>query len=700
MPAQAPAAAPARIDAVYVRKSTNEQEEQAQIANVAAMLRDQEKYVEERFWFFDRGSRRKAGKRASFQSLLQLVRQGRVGTIYIEEFKRWGVKNPIEYFKFIGELRDHGTALFDLADRKALTNDDIATLIIGVVKSSGSEEELKVLAQNSLRTRVQNFKARGSWPTGPGPFGFGKRCCDENGKLKWEWQPVSPSHGQVFHADAAGNLTPGPRNVPIPRKAKTDVTTLVPSNNPDFVRAVRLVFDLFTRAGFSLRAIAARLNAAGLLFYSRPWTHKHVWGVLVNPAYCGDVVFGRSRSGELYSFNAKHIPEPVPVPLPPGWRQRPAAECIVKEGVHDGLVDKPTWEAAQTKLADERAARAAGRTTFSPRNAAYYLRRLFRCGHCGRPLMGRTEVKGGRRTVIYVCDSYQQGRNGSHPAACGRYRIRHDEAEKLLLDKVKELNLQFDQLAIGGARATLEERLRLLGVDDEAAQRQWQAWVGEGLDAFQDFLGEVHGVEFDDYTEIKAVRFLALDYYHGGGDGSLARFARGLEDVRSAVVEAERLAVERAGAKVAELKERHATITRNWLKATEAMQAVLKVDIDGLEAEIGEWEPRTRPLSERFQALYAAEAERQGERQRLLAEWPGLENREKGESFRKLFKSVTLYWKKEFRPAAERPTRPRTTNRPGRYSYHLDRGRIEWAYTVSDLGGPCPSAPSGRGVSE
>jgi hypothetical protein len=109
-------------------------------------------------------------------------------------------------------------------------------------------------------------------------------------------------------------------------------------------------------------------------------------------------------------------------------------------------------------------------------------------------------------------------------------------------------------------------------------------------------------------------------------------------------------------------------------------------EIKRLEAERDRWQRRAVPLEERFLAIMAAEAERQGERQRLLDEWPSLEAREKGESFRRLFKTVTLYWRKVYHPASARPTRPRKTNRPGRNSYHLDRGRIEWAYPVSDLG--------------
>jgi hypothetical protein len=69
----------------------------------------------------------------------------------------------------------------------------------------------------------------------------------------------------------------------------------------------------------------------------------------------------------------------------------------------------------------------------------------------------------------------------------------------------------------------------------------------------------------------------------------------------------------------------------------------MRRDMVRLEGEIRDAEPRTVSITERFKALYAAEAERQAERDKLLAEWPRLENLEKGEAFRRLFNTVTPF---------------------------------------------------------
>jgi hypothetical protein len=515
----------------------------------------------------------------------------------------------------------------------------------------------------------------------------------------WQWIPKDRTRGQLYVPDATGHLVPtGADDQPLRRKEKgvRQRTVLVPGR-PEYVRAVRLVFDLYTRAGLSRRAISAKLNTAGHTFNGGPFTHPDVTVILTNPAYLGDTHFGKRRTAKHFSFTAAGTL--VPVDNRQGRLRRPVEDRLVKEGTHDPLIDRATWDLAQEKLAWEREQLTepdrhghCHATRIASRNPAYYLRQLLICGHCGKPMAGRTETdwRSGKKRTVYVCSTYVKGRCGGHPVQCGHQTITHADAEQLLLDKVKELNLQFDQLASGGARATLKDRLRLLGVEDEQSLQKWQGQVDEGIEAFFDWL-EQSGIDPDHGQRLRQVLAQhAANYYTGAVNGTLKRpgaatLAGLLDRVRDAIVESETLAVERAGAKLATLREDLATYTRNWVKATASMQAVLKQDIDRLEAEIAEWEPRTKPLSERFQVLYAAEAERQAERKKLLAEWPSLESREKGEAFRRLFKEVRLFWLKRYHPASERPTRRRTTSRPGRWSYHLDRGRIEWAYPVSDL---------------
>jgi hypothetical protein len=169
------------------------------------------------------------------------------------------------------------------------------------------------------------------------------------------------------------------------------------------------------------------------------------------------------------------------------------------------------------------------------------------------------------------------------------------------------------------------------------------------------------------------------------GSRPLTRVAAELGNLRDAIHAAETSAVETAREKLVGMEAEHAALTRAWVKASEGMQKVLKQDIDRLEADMQTWKPRTVPLSDRLGSLYAAEKERAQQRQKLLAEWPGLEQRERGAALLRLFKRVTLFWSREWHPASANPTRPRKTNRPGRWACTLERDQIKWAFANSEL---------------
>ncbi len=360
-------------------------------------------------------------------------------------------------------------------------------------------------------------------------------------------------------------------------------------------------------------------------------------------------------------------------------KHRAAGECLVKRDTHEPLVDRETFGLAQEKLASERE-----RTSFAPRNPAYFLKQLFVCGHCGKGLTGRTETNPdtGGKTVMYVCPTYIAGRCNGHASPCGYHRISHADAERLLLDKIAEMGLPFEQVNGSAGRDNLQTRLARLGHDDEQSAQQWQTWINEGIDAFAGYLVEIYGV---DYPVLPRLRRRALNFYCGEEPGDGSWVAEGLANLREAILSAEALGVEQAGEKLADLTQQHKSLTLAWVKATELQQGVLKEEIDRLEVELREWKPRTVPLSKRLEALYAAEAEREAERQKLMAEWPTLQDREKGEALRRLFKTVTLFWERTFHPASEKPTRPRKTERPGRFSYSLLRDRIEWSFPTTDL---------------
>ena len=75
---------------------------------------------DDEYWFTDTGSRRKSEKNAGFQQLLLLIKEDKIGTVYIESQNRWGTRYK-ELFTHLG-LLNHRTKLFDLRARTDLTN--------------------------------------------------------------------------------------------------------------------------------------------------------------------------------------------------------------------------------------------------------------------------------------------------------------------------------------------------------------------------------------------------------------------------------------------------------------------------------------------------------------------------------------------------------------------------------------------------
>jgi hypothetical protein len=678
--------ATARVDCVFIRKSTQAQDEAGQIANVRTMLRGERVEVHDANWFIGTVSRRKLRTNAEFNRLLDLIENDRVGTVYVESQDRWGTKDRVELFTLLGILREHNTRLYDLRARKDLTEHDFATELLAVLNSYKSEKELQDLSYRSLRTRVNLFKESGTWPTGVHPFGYGKRCYSQSGDLLWEWQPHSRTEGRLYLPDPKrrGKLMEGPiQRIPAKTKKAHERTVLVPSSNKKYVESIRLLFELFTKVGLSRRQISARLNEGGHTYYDKPYSFNLVADILKNPAYVGDTHFGRTQQAELNTFDGDGAM--VEVKQKAVQRVRPAGLRLIKENTHQGLIDRKTW-----KLAEDRIKGEGKRKQFAPRRPEFYLRPIFVCGHCGKNMAGKFDSpdRHGNRKVVYVCSSYVARKSNGLPMTCGYYSISHVAAEKMLLDKIKEMGLEHDAKRSELARTSLEERLARLGHADDDAQKQWQQYVTDGVTAFVRYMEEQH--EWYATTDgNRKARKSAADYYWHDLDELSARRIK-LKDVkalRTAIQKAEDATVQRAQKMLAKLQAEFKTLTVAWAKATDMQQGVLKDELGTLESQIREWQQRATPLSKRFDALYAAESEREIERKQLIKDWPSFDAREKGEAMRRLFKTVTLYWDTQF-AANKKPAAKRKTKRPGRNKYTLKTSEIRWEFSEVSMKSP------------
>ena len=302
--------------------------------------------------------------------------------------------------------------------------------------------------------------------------------------LLWEWQPTSRTIGDLYVPRPGSQAKDGPKNVPIPpkEKGKPNITKLVLSKNKEHVKTVQLIFDLFTRVGLTRNQITARLNSEGRRFYKSEFKFNLIGEILRNPAYVGDTHFGKTKSASNWSFDRDGMLEAIDESN--GKVNRDVEDQLVRKDTHKGLIVRKVWNRAVEKMQDERT-----RTSFSPRNPAYYLKQIFVCGHCGKNMQGRTETDRatGKRTVVYMCSSYVAGKSNGQNVACGAYRITHEEAEKLLLDKIKELNLEYDKLTSEIARASMNEQITKLRREGTQQVGGWFDLLSEGAEALVEY---------------------------------------------------------------------------------------------------------------------------------------------------------------------------------------------------------------------
>ncbi len=127
--------------------------------------------------------------------------------------------------------------------------------------------------------------------------------------------------------------------------------------DPTHVAAVRAAFKSYLK-GATLQQIADDLSKSG-----KRWNPSGVRALLANPAYVGDLVWGRRAK------NPAHRGGMV--------------------GAHDAIIDRTTWEQAQARLQTRGAKFAHGATRPAPEGALpYVLSKRIRCSCGGGMLVG------------------------------------------------------------------------------------------------------------------------------------------------------------------------------------------------------------------------------------------------------------------------------------------------------------------------
>ena len=209
---------------------------------------------------------------------------------------------------------------------------------------------------------------------------------------------------------------------------------------------VRGIFDEYTAAGRSMRAITRRLYEQGV---PTP-TGRAVW----SSSTLGGMLRNRSYMGTAEWFRHETVAPPAPGKSHGRQTRRPK-EDWVRVPV-PAIITEEVFEAAQRVKTDN--------SMFSPRRTTpgtWLLRGLVYCGACNvkahaQPMRSTAE-NGTRKNRYYSCYHHDTLRAGGVDQRCTERRIRADELDAFVFAQVRDILLRPDVL-LAGERALVAEQ--------------------------------------------------------------------------------------------------------------------------------------------------------------------------------------------------------------------------------------------------
>ena len=348
--------------AVYTRKSSEEGLEQ-DFNSLEAQREACENYVRSQAhegWtlipdhFDDGGFSGGNMDRPALTRLMDLVRTGAVDVIVIYKIDRL-TRSLMDFAKLAEEFEKNGVSFVSVT-QSFNTKDAMGKLMLNVLLSFAQFE--RELTGERIRDKLAASKRRGMWVGGPQPIGYDVRD---------RQLIVSPTEAET----------------------------------------VRKIFDLYLELGNvrlveeEMRRLDLRtksyVSAAGRQMGDLSFTRGHLYKILSNPLYVGDI----SHKGERH------------------------------KGLHDAIVDKVIWDRVQAMLTDNTQGKRQRANAKEPSLLAGLLIDEF-----GHKLTATHAVKGGKRYRYYA--SKKSTARGADYQPVGDYRVPAKEIEDAV---VRELTM-------------------------------------------------------------------------------------------------------------------------------------------------------------------------------------------------------------------------------------------------------------------
>lgn len=193
----------------------------------------------------------------------------------------------------------------------------------------------------------------------------------------------------------------------------------------------RMIFDWYTRKGWSIEAITRELNQQQIPTRGgkRPWLRSTVWCMLRNPAYCGRACFGKSQARKPQRTNRRTRQRGGHFRYG-SVQERPRPEWI--EISVPALISEETFALAQEQLAKNK--QFASRRTRRP----ILLQGMLACQQCGYALYSISGGSGPHRNYYYRCIGSQSFRNFAGPQ-CQNRAIRQECLDDIIWREIVRL---------------------------------------------------------------------------------------------------------------------------------------------------------------------------------------------------------------------------------------------------------------------
>jgi DNA invertase Pin-like site-specific DNA recombinase len=229
--------------------------------------------------------------------------------------------------------------------------------------------------------------------------------------------------------------------------------------------AVQLVFRLFQETG-SAYAVVKRFAEEGLRFpkraYGGAWagrliwgrlSHERVLGLIRNPSYAGDYVFGRYQYRQRITAQGEIQKRVQPVPKA-DWR-------VHLPDHHEGYITPDEFERNQVCLARNRTNGEGTVLSGAAREGLALLQGMLICGRCGRALTVRYQSHGGLHP-LYLCSRRRREGLATTDCMSMRSNLLDNAIGEAVLTALQPAELELAVTALN----ELEQR-------DHVIMRQW-----------------------------------------------------------------------------------------------------------------------------------------------------------------------------------------------------------------------------------